>query len=83
MTDPAWPLSPQIVTVFGGSGFLGRAVVAVLARQELSASASRCAGRTLPAMSSPSAIVGQIHAGPGEPALPGFGRATRCAAHRW
>src|SRR5215211_3845736 len=33
MTDPAWPLSPQIVTVFGGSGFIGRAVVAVLARK--------------------------------------------------
>src|SRR5215212_9605395 len=33
MTDPAWPLSPQIATVFGGSGFLGRAVVAVLARK--------------------------------------------------
>src|SRR5215218_10229396 len=33
MTDPAWPLSPQIASVFGGSGFLGRAVVAVLARK--------------------------------------------------
>ena len=33
MTDPASPLSPQIATVFGGSGFLGRAVVAVLARK--------------------------------------------------
>ena len=33
MTDPARPLSPQIVTVFGGSGFLGRNVVAVLARR--------------------------------------------------
>jgi NADH dehydrogenase len=33
MTDPARPLSPQIVTVFGGSGFVGRNVVAVLARK--------------------------------------------------
>src|SRR5918997_5896888 len=33
MTDPARPLTPQIVTVFGGSGFLGRAVVATLARK--------------------------------------------------
>ena len=33
MTDPARPFSPQIATVFGGSGFLGRAVVAALARR--------------------------------------------------
>ncbi|HEX8166555.1 MAG TPA: complex I NDUFA9 subunit family protein [Beijerinckiaceae bacterium] len=33
MTDPAHPLSPQIVTVFGGSGFVGRNVVALLARR--------------------------------------------------
>ena len=33
MTDPARPLTPQIVTVFGGSGFVGRAVVAALARR--------------------------------------------------
>jgi len=33
MTDPAYPLAPQIVTVFGGSGFVGRAVVAALARK--------------------------------------------------
>jgi uncharacterized protein YbjT (DUF2867 family) len=33
MTDPARPLSPEIVTVFGGSGFLGRSVVAALVRR--------------------------------------------------
>jgi uncharacterized protein YbjT (DUF2867 family) len=33
MTDPARPLASQIVTVFGGSGFVGRAVVAALARE--------------------------------------------------
>jgi uncharacterized protein YbjT (DUF2867 family) len=32
MTDPH-PFSPQIVTVFGGSGFLGSAVIAELARR--------------------------------------------------
>lgn len=33
MTDPARPFSSAIATVFGGSGFLGRAVVAELARR--------------------------------------------------
>jgi NADH dehydrogenase len=33
MTDPARPLSPEIVTIFGGSGFLGRSVVAALVRR--------------------------------------------------
>jgi NADH dehydrogenase len=33
MTDPARPLTPQIATVFGGSGFVGRTVVAALARR--------------------------------------------------
>ena len=33
MTDPARPFSPQLVTVFGGSGFLGHYVVNALARR--------------------------------------------------
>jgi NADH dehydrogenase len=33
MTDPARPFSPQIVTVFGGAGFLGRYVVNALAKR--------------------------------------------------
>lgn len=33
MTDPARAFSSQIVTVFGGSGFLGRSVVAALVRR--------------------------------------------------
>ena len=33
MTDPARPFSPQIVTVFGGSGFLGEYVVNALAKR--------------------------------------------------
>ena len=33
MTDPARPFSPQTVTVFGGSGFLGRYVVNALAKR--------------------------------------------------
>lgn len=32
MTDPARPFSPQLVTVFGGSGFLGHCVVNALAK---------------------------------------------------
>jgi uncharacterized protein YbjT (DUF2867 family) len=33
MTDPARPFSPQLVTVFGGSGFLGEYVVNALAKR--------------------------------------------------
>jgi NADH dehydrogenase len=33
MTDPARPFSPQLVTVFGGSGFLGHYVVNALAKR--------------------------------------------------
>jgi uncharacterized protein YbjT (DUF2867 family) len=33
MTDPARPFSPQLVTVFGGSGFLGDYVVNALAKR--------------------------------------------------
>jgi NADH dehydrogenase len=33
MTDPARPFSPQLVTVFGGAGFLGRCVVNALAKR--------------------------------------------------
>jgi len=33
MTDPTRPFSPHLVTVFGGSGFLGRSVVQALARR--------------------------------------------------
>ena len=35
MTDPARPFSPQLVTVFGGSGFLGHYVVNALAKRNL------------------------------------------------
>ena len=34
MIDPTRPRSAQIVTVFGGSGFIGRMVVAALARKD-------------------------------------------------
>jgi uncharacterized protein YbjT (DUF2867 family) len=34
MTDPARPFSPQLVTVFGGSGFLGDYVVNALAKRD-------------------------------------------------
>ena len=61
MTDPAWPLSPQIATVFGGSGFLGRHRSSRVLAAQASASASRCAGRTLPATSQPFGFPGQIH----------------------
>src|SRR5215217_3301311 len=33
MTDPVRPFSPQLVTVFGGSGFLGHYVVNALAKK--------------------------------------------------
>jgi uncharacterized protein YbjT (DUF2867 family) len=33
MTDPTRPFSPQLVTLFGGSGFLGRAVIGALVKR--------------------------------------------------
>lgn len=35
MTDPTRPFSPRLVTVFGGSGFLGKSVVQALARRNI------------------------------------------------
>ena len=53
--------SDTLVTVYGGSGFLGRHVVRALARAD-TASGSRCAGRTSPIHLQPLGRVGQIHA---------------------
>ena len=61
MTDPARPFSPQLVTVFGGSGFLGRSVVNALAKRNyrvrIAVRRPHVAG---PAMNF--GAVGQVHA---------------------
>ena len=61
MTDSARPFSPQLVTVLGGSGFLGRYVVRALARRHYRV---RVAVRRphLAGPVQPLGAVGQIHA---------------------
>ena len=61
MVDSVRPFSPQVVTVFGGSGFLGRYVVQALARRNyrirVAVRRPNLAGHVIPF-----GKVGQIHA---------------------